>query len=168
MIGLTALDDVAKLVFKSAPVLASVLGGPLAGVGVSLLSGLFGGSSFDPATLLEKIQNDPTSAEKLKELEYQHSEMLAQIQQFSNEVADRKDARQREIELVRLGKRDLVPSFIAVSFLLCYFCVQIFVIYSPSPMNDIISARVQDIFVMIISYYFGSSFGSHTGTPPRT
>lgn len=101
MDGLTDVikSSLAPLISKTAPLLAGVLGTPLAGVAVSLIANAF---NVDPKKIPEitkAIQNDPEAAIRLKTLEYEHAETLAKIasQDFSTEVDDRKDARKNSV-----------------------------------------------------------------------
>ena len=80
MTGLTTLESIAGMVGKSAPLLGTVLGSPLAGIGVSLLAQLFGVNPKDTDKLMEAIKNDPEAAIKIKTLEFQHQEALLQLE----------------------------------------------------------------------------------------
>lgn len=148
------IEDLRSTIQDYAPVLATVLGGPMAGIGVSLLSTFFGTKPLDVKELLEKILIDPESATKIKQIELNHIEALEKINatNYATEVDDRKSAREREAAI-----KDYVPTVLAVSFLLIYACIQFYCITHAIQANDIISARCQDILIMIISYYFGSS-----------
>lgn len=148
------LNDLATVVAKSAPLLGTVLGSPLAGIGISLLSSIFGVSAKDTSGLLSAITTDPESAIKLKELELTHAETLAQIAAgvYQTEVDDRTNARAREIQL-----HDYVPTILAIGFLINYAAIQFYCVTHATSANDIISARFQDVLIMIMSYYFGSS-----------
>lgn len=92
--------ELIKTVTNYAPVLGTALGGPLGGMIGALISSVFGGNQSDPKDLIEKINADPEAALKLKTLEYQHSQSLAQInaQNYLTEVDDRKDARKNSPE----------------------------------------------------------------------
>lgn len=97
MDGLTDVIEskILPLVSGAAPLLASVLGTPLAGVGISLLSRYF---SVDPKNIGEldaAIRSDPEASLKLKTLEYDNAEMLQKISSmdYATEVDDRKNAR---------------------------------------------------------------------------
>lgn len=89
------VPKLAKVVGVASPLLASVLGTPLAGVAVSLLASLFGGSTQNIPDLITKIQGDNDAAFKIKQLANQHSEILAQIaaNNYSVDAQDREDAR---------------------------------------------------------------------------
>lgn len=161
--GHTGFAELIGLVGKVAPVLGSVLGSPIGGVAsiaVSLLARLFGVTGNDIGDISAAISQDPEATEKLKTLEYQHQEALAALasQDFLAEEQDRDSARKREV-----ATKDHMPMFLAMAVLLVYAIVQIIAIYSPEHVDDIISARVQDIFVIIISYYFGSSHRGKQG-----
>lgn len=149
------------IVSKSAPLLASMLGSPLAGIGASWIANLFGADPKNTQDIIDKITRDPESDLKLKTLEYQHREELEKIavSSYQVEVDDRKSAREREVSL-----HDYVPTILAVGFLINYALVQGYCVTHPGSVNDIISARFQDVLIMIVSYYFGSS---HRERPPR-
>lgn len=153
--------NLSDLVSKSAPLLGSLLGSPLAGLGVGWVAKLFNADPADTNDIVRKILNDPEAALKLKGLEYQHQEELERIAatNYQTEVDDRKSAREREISL-----HDYVPTILAVGFLINYALIQFYCVTHPTSANDIISARFQDVLIMIISYYFGSS---HREKPPR-
>jgi hypothetical protein len=142
MAGLNALIEIKKIVGISAPIIASVLGSPAAGLAVTLLGSLFGGTS-DPETILNGLTTTPNIEEQLKALEYQHGEALSKIAN-----SDKANAREREVNIIKA---------LAFFFCIIYGAVQIYVIYHPDAQDDLISARLQDIMVMIISYFFGSS-----------
>jgi hypothetical protein len=149
-----SIADLISLVSKSAPSLGLALGGPMGGVVGGLIASAFGADQKDHQEIIQKINSDPEAALKLRSIEYQHQQTLAQInaQNYLTEVDDRKNARQRQIEL-----KDHVPEILACSFTLIYVIIQYFVLKHPGGQDDVISARVQDIMVMIISFYFGSA-----------
>lgn len=84
-----------KAVTTVAPLLGSVLGSPLAGVAINLLSNVFGTNPTDVQGLASKIIDNPSADLRIKSLENEHSEMLAKIasSDYVTEVDDRKDAR---------------------------------------------------------------------------
>lgn len=148
-----------ELVSQSAPLLGSMLGSPIAGIGISWIASLFGADPKNTQDIIDKISNDPEASLKLKSLEYQHEEELKKIASvdYQTEVDDRKSARQREINL-----QDYVPTFLAIGFLINYAAMQFYCVSHPTAANDLISARFQDVLIMIISYYFGSSHKNRT------
>lgn len=151
------LTNLIKLVADVAPTLATVLGSPVAGIAISLISSAFGLTSKKPEDIINAIQTTPNSQITLKQLEIEHSEELLKLAtaNYSTEVDDRKNARAREIAL-----HDHVPAILAFLFVVCYAAVQLYCLIDPNTINDIISARLQDILIMVVSYYFGSSHKS--------
>jgi hypothetical protein len=154
------LGKIADVVGKTAPTLGTIFGTPFAGVGLSLIANAFGVSAKDTTAVLDALQSNPEAVQKLKQIEYDHAEALAKIssEDYKTEVADRQSARQREISL-----HDYVPTFLALGFLLNYAYMQYYCAAYPNPANDLISARFQDVLIMIISYYFGSSHKGNAG-----
>lgn len=153
-IGHIAVENIRNVVSKSAPMLGTILGTPLAGIGLSLLGNLFGVDSKDSEKLIRAIQDDPEYVLKLKTLELKHVEEFSRIAalNYQTEVDDRKSARLREVSL-----HDYVPTILAIGFLFNYAAIQFYCVMHPTSANDIISARLQDVLIMIVSYYFGSS-----------
>ena len=139
---------IAALVSDSAPLLGSVLGSPFAGVAVGLLAHHFalppGSTATDLLTALEGTSNLGIQA---KQLEDEHAEALSRL---AND--DRASARARQVAL-----RDWVPTILALGFLGIYSLIQVYCVIHEGQGLDVISARLQDVIVMIVSYYFGSS-----------
>jgi hypothetical protein len=136
------LQDVVGTV---APGIATVLGGPLAGVAVKALSELFLGKSEGTADELQQaITNaSPDLLIKLKELDKGF---------YQIDADDRANARQRQIDL-----HDWTPNVIAFTFLIGYFVLQYyFITTSATPFQEQVSARLQDIMMMIFGYFFGA------------
>ena len=93
--------DVGSVVGKAAPVLGTVLGGPVGTIvgsaGALVASAL--GCEAQPDAVSEAVKNDPEAVLKLKELEVQNrANLLAwQTEQLKAEVADRQSARQMAV-----------------------------------------------------------------------
>lgn len=151
---MSAWDDIANRVSKSAPLLGSVISSinPLAGIGISLISQVFGASKINPHDILNKIQLDPEAELKLKKIEYDHQEALQKIASnvIETDAGDRKDARNMNIQL-----HNYVPTIIAVGYCLTYVIIQFYCIIHPQTANDVISARLHDGLMMILAYFFG-------------
>lgn len=88
-------SSILPVVSKVAPLLGSVLGTPLAGVAISLLAKAFGVNPNDTSKLSEALTADPEATLKIKQVEYEHADTLAQIAStdYATEVDDRKSAR---------------------------------------------------------------------------
>jgi hypothetical protein len=150
MLGLTGVlgSEALKIIEKAAPMVATALGSPVAGIVVSLLENAFG---VPAEGLTAAIAGNADASVKLKALELQHTEALATIQNttFGLENDDAKNARDYAIRT-----NDRVPMILSYIMTGVYIAIQFAAIYNHG--DDIISARVQDIMVMIIGYYFGS------------
>lgn len=154
MAGSNVLTNLIDFVSKSAPLLGTLLGSPVAGIGISLLASHLGVDPKTPDAILASLQNDPQADLKLKNLEDEHSVEMAKVavSQFQIEASDKSSAREMAI-----STHDKVPTILAIGFLLAYAAIQAYCVSHTNSTNDIISARFQDILIMIISFYFGSS-----------
>lgn len=61
--------DLIPVVVKAAPILAGIIGGPVSSAAVFLIAAMFGGDSKDIPALVDKINADPESQHKLKQIE---------------------------------------------------------------------------------------------------
>lgn len=162
MAGLTdAIESSGILgaVSKIAPLLGSVLGTPLAGVGISLLANLFHVDPKNVKALHEAIDADPEAKLKIKTLEYDHAETLAKIasSDYATEVDDRKSARSSAVlykDFLRHMAYLVTIGFFAALVLL--FC--------PIPVNsntrELLSMLVGMLaskWQTIIDFFYGSS-----------
>lgn len=144
---ISAVKDVSPLLGSAISASNSV-----AGMALSLISQSFGANKSDPEDILNKINADPEYKLKLKKIEYDHEEELARVssEDYKNEVEDRKNARDRSLSL-----HDHMPNILAILFLIIYGVIQGYCTMHGG-VNDIISARLQDILVMVFSFFFGS------------
>ncbi|HEV2917602.1 MAG TPA: hypothetical protein VGW78_07715 [Candidatus Babeliales bacterium] len=157
-----SMPDLIKIVSGFAPVLGSLLGGPIGGGVGALIASLFGGSKDDPADLVRRIQADPDAAVKLKKLEYDHLEELKNIQadREKTQADDRKDARARELELAKMGMQDKMPHIIAfmiIGAVIGVVMAQLIpgVNTSNSALLGQISGMLTREIIQICAYYFG-------------
>jgi hypothetical protein len=161
MAGLTDVieSDLRETVGKVAPLLATVLGSPLAGVAVSLIASAFGVSSTDRAKIISAIHDDPEATQKLEALEFKHEEILENIASFnySTEVEDRKDARQ----FGGLYKDFLRHMAYVVTF--GFFCA-LFLLFLPMSIGveeknllSMLVGMLASKWQTIIDFFFGSS-----------
>ncbi len=144
---------IAGVVGKFAPGVASAILGPIGGIVVSLLENLFGVKSD---ALGSVISTDPQSAEKLKQFEIQHSEVLENInaQGYSAEVADRANARDAE----KSGKNDFFLHFLALIYSLSFFAYLGLDLVSKSLFDKDVFHDLLTVLMIILSYYFGSAY----------
>lgn len=166
--------DVAKVVSKAAPALATVLGGPAAGVGVSLLASVFGFDSekTDPEEVLKIIQGDPEAILKMKELELNHKIEIQQLilQREKLQMADLANARQREVRVVEAtGKKDYNLYILAWTVVVGFFVLCGILMKYPLPkgQNEVVFLLFGALatgFGTVLAYFFGSSKSSSEKT----
>ena len=153
--------DILGIVRSVAPMLATALGGPLAGAGVSALSnalvGKPDGTEDELASLLKTAS--PETLVKIKDAEAKFKVTMREldIKEDDLHAKDRNSARAREMEL-----RDWAPSMIALA---CF--VGFFGILGSMMLWEMPERSVQPINIMlgvlggiissITAYYFGSS-----------
>jgi|GEM_PF-1305422 len=152
-------DKIKEIISPLAPVLGGMLGGSARAVaGTALKQLLCNNADASEDELLKAVQAATASPEqlvKIKELDNQY-----EIRQQEIAAQDRNSARSRQVELAKVGQHDPVPTILAIGFLIIYAMVQLYAIYNPGTQDDIIAARVQDAVMIILTYYFGSSWSS--------
>ena len=154
-IGRTAFETLTNVVSKISLPFASLLSSPFASFGIDLLAHAFGIDASKLDDLAKKISEDTQASIKINTLLLHHQTAIEKInaENYKTEVDDRKSAREREIAL-----KDWVPTILAVGFLINYACIQFYCVSHPSSEVDVISARFQDVLIMIMSYFFGSAY----------
>lgn len=153
------MNELISIVKSFAPGIATVLGGPLAGMAVTALSKQLGVEDQVDA-VMQAITNDPEAEAKIKQLEHD---------KFKAILADKNSAREREMAIASSENAPLLNKIVTpalalgvvgLSFIL--FAVLIFVEVKPEAKDiliyilGVLSAAV----TQILSYYFGSSVGS--------
>lgn len=148
------LKDIGKAIAKTAPILGTALGGPAGAAVGALIAAVFGGDPNNPDELYKLIQNDPDAIVKLKQIEADHDIELKKIlmQNYQTEVDDRKDARKN-------NSNNKALEVIAFVFIVGYFIFPMLSMFKIMPLDDNVSARLQDALMLILSFYFGSSRG---------
>jgi hypothetical protein len=161
--GVTSGSDLLSVVSRAAPMLGSVLGSPLAGVAVSLISQAFGANPSDIESLAATVNADPEAAYKLRKLELEHVDTLEQIraQNYTTEVSDRLDAR-RNAGLYKDFMRHLAY-LVTVGF----FGVFV-VLFMPLAFDDgqrellsMLVGMLVSKWQTIIDFFYGSSHPNH-------
>jgi len=148
-----------KLVGAASPLLASVLGSPLAGMAVSLLYQAFGGSPRDTGSLYDAMRNDPDAVSKIRDIEARHQEALAEItsKNYGTEVDDRKNAREHAVcykDFLRHMAFIVTIGFFGV-LLLLFVPINI----SPDEKNllSMLVGMLASKWQTIIDFFYGSS-----------
>lgn len=162
--------EVANFIKKAAPILGTVVGGPIgtaAGGVVSALCGMFGADPADPDDLLMKMTADPEALLKLKEFELTHKTELEKIALERDRLRfqDIADARGREMEIAKVtGKRDIFQYGLAAAVVIGFLIMVCYVIKGGTTIESAlagtligyVSAKADQVVV----YFFGSSKGS--------
>ena len=151
-----------------APVLASLVGGPLAGTAVSALSNLLLERPDAPQEeIAQAIANaTPETLAKLKQLDNDFNVQMKQLDIDLERLhaEDRQSARRREAEV-----QDWVPRTLALLIFLGFFCVLIALVFveipsrGEAPLNIMLGVLGGGI-TSILTYYYGSSAGSDKKT----
>lgn len=173
-----AWSDALSVVEKLAPMLATGLGGPLAGGAVSMLEGVFGltpaaGATIDdrqasiataisgatPDQLLALKKADQDYSVQMATLGFKDAETLAGLT-----VQDRESARQMQIS-TKSVTAPLLAAFITLGF----FGVLAAMMFYPLPVAThdalmLMLGALGTAWTGVVSYYFGSSAGSDRKT----
>lgn len=169
-----------EILKKTAPALATALGGPLAGAGTKFLADkLLGDSEASDSDIAAYIeQATPEQLAKLKELDYQFLlEMKKQgIELFKAESAEKNSARNREIELARLGKSDATTSRLAYLQNFGFYLMSAIILYlvHEGEIDSTEATLIGMILGYAISeaktanaYYFGKSSNTDNNQKPQ-
>lgn len=154
------MNELIELVKKFSPILASLLSitNPFAGVIVSAIADKFNANRDSTDDIISKIKCDENASQKLQELQILHANTLA-----NNYVADKDSARTREEKITQiLNKRDYIMEGIAVAVVIGYFAMCCLTVFYSIPLADhdmlnMLFGQLMGGFMMVLSYYFGSS-----------
>lgn len=162
-------NDILKFIGSIAPTVATMLGGPLAGLAASVAGRiLLGNDKATPDDVKDYLiaNQSPDTIVKLKQIELESARLVKehQISLERIEAEDRSSARWRETVV-----RDWTPSLLAFSVIAAFgytiylvFTGQVVGLWDPS-INLLIGTifgYVANLAQSVISYYFGSSTGS--------
>jgi hypothetical protein len=165
--------DVGGLVAKAAPLVGTVLGGPVGGI-VGAAGALVGqalGCEPTPQSVAQAVQADPEAALKLKQLEvnYQSRLITWQEKQMDAEIQDRKSARSRDVALHKRGGnlRGDILAFAAIGGLVSLVLALLFVELQSGPARDVLLMLAGGL-VAIVKDVYGFEFGSSRGSKDKT
>lgn len=160
--------DLASVLTKAAPALATALGGPLAGGAVAALEGVFGlngeGTTKERTEALGMALSGATADQMLalKKADQDFAVRMEELGVKREEVAnaDRDSARKREVEV-----KDKTPRNLAYAITTGYFGMLVFMMLVPIPQasRDIMNYMLGTLgtaWVASVTYYFGSTNGS--------
>ncbi len=148
------LSKVGEIVGRVAPLLGNAFINPVgSAIGiVGEVAKIFGAN----------VNADPQSMLKLIEIQNQHRISLENIEVEKQKIAasDRDSARQRETAITVAGKKNYVQEILAIGVLLIYGISMLYSMYTLSTQDDVGASRIQDLMLIILAYYFGTSLSS--------
>lgn len=151
-----------------APVLATAVGGPLAGVAVKTIATQLLGKPNASAKEVEiaVLSADPQTLLKLKEIDNEFKIAMEksgiELEQIAS--ADRASARNREVQL-----KDNTTKYLAYLITFGFFgiCVALLVMGKPVNGGDTLLMMIGSLtsaWIAVVAYHFGSSAGSKAKT----
>jgi hypothetical protein len=170
-----SLINIASLIEKVAPLLASVITGPagIAVTAISLVANLFGANPKDPDDIIAKMTADPTAALKLKQLEIDHEEFLVKSKNdaLAGEYSDRASARELdEAYIAKTGHENFMIIFLVVML----FASIAAGIYCMIEYNNAVSETIafmlgtfREELKNVYNMYFGGSIGDDDSQPTK-
>lgn len=148
-----------------APTVASALGGPLAGVAVSILADKLGVKDATQDKIKEVLTNGNLSGEqiaaiKVAELDLKGREQELGFKFAELEIRDRDSARQMQV-----ATKSPVPGFLAVGITAGFFTILLGMGLGSFNATDnqamlIMLGSLGTAFAQVLNYYFGSTKGS--------
>lgn len=149
-----------------APTIATALGGPLAGMAVSVISKAIGVDEKDVGNLIKdnKLTADQIAQVKLAEIELQRQANELGLNFEALAVDDRKSARE-----MQATTRSIVPPLLAASVTVGFFAILGGMMFGKMSVADntaltMMLGSLGTAWTGIIAYYFGSSAGSQAKT----
>jgi hypothetical protein len=148
-----------------APTVATALGGPLAGMAVSVISKAIG---VEPEKVGDLISNNKLTAEQIAQVKIAEIELQKQAQELGLNfeklaVDDRKSARE-----MQATTRSIVPPVLAAIVTVGFFGILVMMLLGKVDSNNppilMMLGSLGTAWTGIIAYYFGSSAGSQAKT----
>ena len=153
-----------ETISKVAPVVASALGGPLAGVAVTALGELFGISEPTQSKIQAVIENGQMTGEQITairtlEMQLKADEAERGFRYSELEFKDTANARQ-----LKIATGSLFPELLSTFVSLGFFGVLAWMLYKPSAMESqpllIMLGTLGAAFGSVIAYWLGNNKGS--------
>lgn len=159
--------DIADVVGKAAPVVGSVLGGPAGGaIGGLIASAL--GVEATPEAVQQAVAKDPEALLKIKRLELEHRRELEAMQADLEKarLADRQDARSRDIAIQEARGANWRADVLAIGALLglvALIYTLLWVQIPDGPARDVL-LMLSGALVAVVKDVFAFEFGSSRGS----
>lgn len=149
---------------KVAPTVATMLGGPLAGIAVNMAAEALGVEPTQDAIAEAVTSGNPEVFVRLKEVESNLKVKLREldIEESSLHVEDRKSARKRESDVGGIATPTLAVIIIIGFFGIIAYILLVGLSVSPAvaSMIGMLVGMVSSKAEQVVNYYFGSSAGS--------
>jgi hypothetical protein len=161
------LKDILPALEKVAPTIAGLAGGPIAGIGVQALEGVFGiapgTTSTNPAPVVAAVAGmSPDQAVALAKVDAELKGKLADagISYETIAAGDRASARGREVAV-----KDWAPKVLAIVITAGFFGLLLLLAFHdvPAPSRDLLNIMCGSLgagWLAVVTYYYGSSAGS--------
>ena len=161
-------SGVKKVLRVVAPFLGSLVGGPMGGNAAKELSDFFLGKPDGSPKEIERALRAATPAQliALKKLDLNFKKAMAEIGVTEQEIAamDRDSARKREMVI-----KDSIPGIVCILLTVGVFAAWFALFYFPMQQSakgllDTMLGSVSTVWIMSMTYYYGSSIGSKRKT----
>ncbi len=161
-------SGVKRVLATVAPFIGSLVGGPLGGAaGQQLAEFLTGDKNASPKVIERALRNaTPAQLIALKKLDLDFKQSMAEIGITEQEIAamDRDSARKREMVI-----KDHIPGILSILLTLGVFAAWFALFYYPMQpaakgLLDTMLGSVSTVWIMAMTYYYGSSVGSKRKT----
>ena len=165
-------NDIKNTISKGAPLIGTLLGGPAGGaVGSMVASAL--GVEGNPESIVAELKRNPDAMLKLKELQLAHKTRFEELafEDTKAHLADRQNARQREIENLKAGGSNTLMYILGV-VIVVGFCASVITLMLkttaiPTGSRDAVMLLLGSLiasFGAVVQYFYGSSKGSSDKT----
>ena len=152
------------MLFRSAPTLATALGGPLAGMAVKTLSNVFlgheNGSEEDVKAALEGAS--PETLAQLKQIDADFKARMKELDIDLERIAanDRDSARK-----MQMANQDWIPRVLALLITVGFFGILVWMLMKGMPQTGteallMMLGALGTAWTGVINFYYGSSAGS--------
>jgi len=159
---MAGFTDVLKAI---APTVATVLGGPLAGMAVSVLGDVMGVSEPTQEKITKMFESGQMTAEQVAQIKLAEKQLVVKLKELDIDLerihaTDRASARTMQI-----STRSLIPGMLAIGITVGFFGILYGMMIGKLTLSEnqallIMLGSLGTAWGSVISYYFGSTAGS--------
>lgn len=159
------MSDFKGILKSIAPTIATVLGGPLAGMAVSVIGDVMGVSEPTQEKITEMFNSGKMTADQIAQLKQAEILLQAKLKELDIDLerihaGDRASAREMQI-----STKSWIPGFLAIGITMGFFGILYGIMDGKLQMSQneallIMLGSLGTAWTMVISYYFGSTAGS--------